>query len=174
METQYIKVGKIVNTFGIRGEIKIYLYTDFPEQRFQKNQQLYVGKEEKPNEYRFTVEKAKPYKNVYLLKFKEFDNINQVEKYRDYYLWITKEEQGDLAEGEYYYHQIIGCQVVTTGGEEIGIVTGILRPGANDVWIVKAKTEKKEFLIPYIKDVIKVVDVKNKKIVIEVMEGLLS
>ncbi|MFV9509890.1 ribosome maturation factor RimM [Tepidibacillus sp. LV47] len=174
MEIQYIKVGKIVNTFGIKGELKVYLHTDFPEQRFQEDNQLYVGKEENPAEYRFTVEKARPYKNIYLLKFKEFDNINQVEKFRGYYLWITKDQQGNLEEGEYYYHQIIGCIVVTTDGEEIGKVTEILRPGANDVWVVRGKRSKKEFYIPYIDDIVKDVDVINKKIVIEIMEGLLS
>ncbi|WP_339063372.1 ribosome maturation factor RimM [Tepidibacillus marianensis] len=174
METQYIKVGKIVNTFGVKGEVKIYLYTDFPEQRFQEGNQLYLSKEEGSEKQKITVEKAKVNKNVYLVKFKEWDNINEVEKYRDYYLWITKEQQEELNEGEYYYHQIIGCQVQTTNGEEIGTVTDILTPGANDVWVVKPERGKKEILIPYIQEVVKDVDVKNRKIIIELMEGLIS
>jgi len=174
METEYIKVGKIVNTFGIKGEVKIYLYTDFPEQRFYKGNQLLLGKEGNSEKKRITIETAKPYKNVYLVKFEEWNNINEVEKLRDYYLWITKEQQNDLEEGEYYFYQIIGCEVLSTNGEKLGSVTDILTPGANHVWVVKSLNGKKEILIPYIDDVVKDVDVENRKITIEVMEGLLS
>ncbi|OEG00375.1 ribosome maturation factor RimM [Vulcanibacillus modesticaldus] len=174
MDNQFIKVGKIVNTFGIRGELKIYLYTDFPKERFEKGNRLYIGNIEKPNQLEVEIQSSKPYKNMYLIKLRGFDNINDVEKYKNLYLWIMKEQQGELEEGEYYYHQIIGCNVVTTDGQELGVVKEILSPGANDVWVVRPHKGTKELLIPYIDPVVKDVDIDNKKIVIEVIEGLLD
>jgi 16S rRNA processing protein RimM len=96
-----------------------------------------------------------------------------VEKFRDGILKVPESQLGSLDEGEFYYHEIIGCLVATTKGEEIGKISEILSPGANDVWVVKGKGGK-EILIPYINDVVKKVDVSEKVILIEPMEGLLS
>ncbi len=175
MDSDFVKVGKIVNTFGIKGELKIYLSTDFPEDRFQKGKILFIGKESLPNEIEVEVESSKPFKNLYLLKFKNYSNINDVEKYKNYYLWITKDMQGDLEEGEFYYHQIIGCRVITVQGKEIGIIKEIISTGANDVWVVKAHDmNKKDILIPYIESVVKEINIEEQKVIIEEMEGLLS
>jgi 16S rRNA processing protein RimM len=88
-------------------------------------------------------------------------------------LKITKDQMTDdlLEENEYFYHDIIGCTIVSEEGETIGAVTDILQTGANDVWVVKGT--KKEHYIPYIEDIVKEIDIDEKKIVIHVMEGLL-
>ncbi|KXG43683.1 ribosome maturation factor RimM [Tepidibacillus decaturensis] len=174
MDTHFFKIGQIVNTFGIKGELKIYLHTDFPDERFKKGNQIFIGSENHPNQQSAKIQSAKPYKNLYLVKLEGYDNINQVEKYKGLYMWISKEQQHDLEEGEFYFHQIIGCKVYSTDGEEIGTVTEILSPGANDVWVVKDATSKKEILIPYVELIVKEVNVNEKKIIIEPIEGLLS
>lgn len=174
MDIQFIKVGKIVNTFGIKGELKIYLYSDFPKERFKNGNRLWIGSQEDPNQLQVEIESAKPYKNTYLVKLKDYGNINEVEKYVNLFFWIEKGDLEELDEGEYYYHQIIGCHVVTTEGIIIGTVSEILSPGANDVWVVKPEPKGKDILIPYIKEVVKEVNVDKKIITIEVMEGLLD
>lgn len=174
MASQYLKIGKIVNTFGIRGELKVFIYTDFPEERFKSGNKLYIGLEANPTQVEVTVKSAKPYKNLYLLKLENLDNINDVEKYKNYYLWVSKDVQGELAEGEFYYHEIIGCKIITTDGEELGEIYEILDAPANDVWIARAYENGQDILIPYIESVVKNVNVKEKKITIELLEGLLD
>lgn len=174
MKQQYIKVGKIVNNFGINGELKIYLYTDFPKERFEKGTLLYLGKETNPDELQVQIESSKPYKNLYLIKLNGYNNINEILKFKNYYLWITKEQQEALPEGEYYYHQILGCEAITTNGEELGVIKEILAPGANDVWVIKPNNGEREILIPYIDSVVKQVDIAQKKVIIELIDGLLD
>lgn len=174
MASQYLKIGKIVNTFGIRGELKVFIYTDFPEERFKSGNKLYIGQEANPTQVEVTVKSAKPYKNLYLLKLENLDNINDVEKYKNNYLWVSKDVQGKLAEGEYYYHEIIGCKVITTDGKELGEIYDILDAPANDVWIVRAYENRQDILIPYIESVVKNVNVIEKKITIKLLEGLLD
>jgi 16S rRNA processing protein RimM len=88
-------------------------------------------------------------------------------------LKIEEKYQQPLEEGEYYYREIIGCSVVTEEGEELGPITEILTPGANDVWVV-SKPKSKQILIPVIDDVVLDVDVANKIVKIHVLEGLLD
>ena len=85
---------------------------------------------------------------------------------------IPEEQLTDLEDGEFYFHEIIGCTVKTEDGVEVGTVKEILTPGANDVWVVKKGG--KEVLIPYIDDVVQSIDIDEKEIVITVMEGLLD
>ncbi|MEN1218475.1 ribosome maturation factor RimM, partial [Listeria monocytogenes] len=113
------------------------------------------------------------HKNFDLLMFEGFTGIHQVERMKEGVLKIKEAQLTDLEENEFYFHEIIGCIVVTTDGEELGEITEILTPGANDVWVVKG-SDKKEKLIPYIADVVKEININDKKITIEVMEGLLD
>nr|WP_263328010.1 ribosome maturation factor RimM [Neobacillus sp. Marseille-Q6967] len=170
---KWFNVGKIVNTHGIRGEVRVISRTDFPEERYKAGKRLYLFMPKSNTPIELTVKSHRTHKNFDLLTFEGFENINEVEKFREGILKISEDQLGDLNEGEYYYHEIIGCLVATVNGEELGKVTEILSPGANDVWVVKGKGGK-ELLIPYIEDVVKKVDVKEKVILIEPMEGLLS
>ena len=112
-------------------------------------------------------------KSFDLLSFERYDNINLVEKFKGAVLKVPESQLGQLGEGEYYFHEIIGCTVVTEDGETIGTVKEILTPGANDVWVVKRKNGK-DVLIPYIADVVMDVNVNDKIITIRPMEGLLD
>jgi 16S rRNA processing protein RimM len=171
MEPRYLTVGKIVNTHGIKGELKVLSQTDFPDIRFAKGSELLLVLAGQSKPLALTIESSRLHKNVYIVKFKGLDDINAAEKYKDGLLKVSEEELIDLPEDEYYYHEIMGCQVVTDEGEELGTITEILAPGANDVWVV-SPPKGKPILIPVIDDVLLDVDVKGKVVKIHLLEGL--
>ncbi|WP_066068582.1 ribosome maturation factor RimM [Neobacillus soli] len=170
---KWFNVGKIVNTQGIKGEVRVVSKTDFPEKRYKTGNVLYLFMPNSNNPIELTVKSHRTHKNFEILSFEGITNINEVEKFRDGILKVPESQQGRLETDEFYYHEIIGCLVTTMDGEEIGKVSEILSPGANDVWVIKGKGGK-EILIPYIHDVVKKVDVNEKVIIIHPMEGLLS
>ncbi|EPY10089.1 ribosome maturation factor RimM [Paenibacillus alvei] len=172
MAQRMFNVGKLVNTHGIRGEVKIIPTTDFPEERFAQKSELVLQQPNSNNSVSVTVERSRLHKNMYIIKFVQFDNINEVEKYKGWMLKVSEEQLDELDEDEYYYHEIIGCKVVTDEGEELGIIDEILSPGANDVWVVKP-TKGKSILIPVIDDVVLTVDVQEKVVTVHIMEGLI-
>ena len=171
MEGKLFNVAKIVNTHGIRGELKLVSQTDFPDLRFSRGSQLLLlgpAGEELP----VTVESGRPQKNVWLVKFHEFSDINVAEKVKGWEVKVSEENLAELEQGDFYYHEIIGCRVFTEEGEELGTVKEILSPGANDVWTVELPNGK-ELLLPYIDEVVLKVDVTDKRITVRLMEGLL-
>jgi 16S rRNA processing protein RimM len=170
--TKWFNVGKIVNTHGIKGEVRVISKTDFAEERYKKGNKLFIFMNENEDPIEVTVKAHRVHKSFDLLTFDEYDNINQVEKFKGALIKIPENQLSKLDEGEYYFHEIIGCKVITENGEEIGIVKEILTPGANDVWVVKRK-KGQDVLIPYIEEVVKNVDVEEKIITIHLMEGLL-
>ncbi|OBA01205.1 ribosome maturation factor RimM [Paenibacillus polymyxa] len=169
---QMFNVGKIVNTHGIRGELKILTTTDFPEDRFAKGSELFIVPAEGKAPIPVTVETARFQKNMVVAKFKEYHNINDVEKYKGTLLKVSAERLGELEENEFYFHEVVGMEVVTEDGNELGVVKEILTPGANDVWVVKMP-KGKELLLPYIEEVILDVNVREKRVTVRLMEGLL-
>lgn len=171
-EQQFLTVGKIVNTHGIRGDLKVLLNTDFADIRFAPKNVLNLVHPETGAKHEVTIASSKPLKGMYLVRFEGFDNINLVEKYKGYEIRVSKDNTVPLEEGEYYYHQIIGCRVVGEDGADLGVITEILRPGANDVWTVKMPNGK-QLLLPVIDDVVLDVDVEQKVVKVHLMEGLL-
>ncbi|WP_462409250.1 ribosome maturation factor RimM [Neobacillus sp. Marseille-QA0830] len=170
---KWFNVGKIVNTHGVKGEVRVISKTDFPEQRYQPGNKLYLFLPKSPSPIELTVKSHRTHKNFNLLVFEGYENINEAEKFKEGILKVPESQLSELEEDEFYFHEIIGCRVVTVSGEEIGKITEILTPGANDVWVVKNQ-DGKEILIPYIQDVVKKVDIQEKFVLIEPMEGLLS
>lgn len=170
MEKLY-DVGKIVNTHGVKGEVRVIRITDFEERFYPGNKLYIVQKGQTP--VAVTIEKHRIHKQFDLLTFEEFDNIANVEQFKDSLLKIAESELTPLAKGEYYYHEIIGCTVETEQGDMIGEIVSVLSPGANDVWVVQTE-DKKEVLIPYINDVVKQVDIHQKIVRIHLMEGLID
>lgn len=174
MKPKTLLVGKIANTHGIRGEVKVWPETDFPEERFEKGSELFISDpEDDSRSVAVTVAQSRPQKNVFIVKFDQFSNINEVEPYKGWNLRVSADKRIRLEKNEFYFQDIIGCRVVSEEGEEIGTITEILRPGANDVWVVKRPTGKSAY-IPYIGDVVRVVDVPAKTVTIRLMEGLLE
>jgi 16S rRNA processing protein RimM len=170
--TEWLNVGKIVNTHGIRGEVRVISRTDFPEERYKKGKTLYVAKEN-GDMAPVTISAHRKHKQFDLLTFEGFPNINDVEQFKGLLLKVPASEEVELEEGEFFYHQIIGCSVFSDEGEELGKIKEILSPGANDVWVIKRKGFGSDILIPYIPSVVKSVDINEKKVVITVLEGLL-
>lgn len=169
----WYNVGKIVNTHGILGEVRVISSTDFPEERYAIGSELglFMPGSDKP--INLTVASHRKHKSFDLLTFENHPYVQDVEVYRDGVLKVSEDKLEKLEEGVFYYHEITGCLVVTLDGTEIGTVTEILETGANDVWTVKPEKGKLQY-IPYIDDVVKEIDVDNKKIVIDPIEGLLS
>ncbi len=170
---KWFNVGKIVNTHGVRGEVRVISRTDFPDERYKKGKTLFLFKNEHEEPIPLTVQAHRKHKNFDLLMFEGYENIGVVEGFKEGILKVSEEELGELTEGEFYFHEIIGCHVYTTSGDEIGSIKEILTPGANDVWVIKAK-QGKDILIPYIEQIVKDVNIDEKKVIIEPMEGLLS
>ncbi len=170
---KWFNVGKIVNTHGIRGEVRVISKTDFPDERYKKGNTLFLFMPEREESLPLTIQSHRVHKNFDLLTFEGFNNINQVEVFKGGILKVPESQLGKLDEDEYYFHEIIGCTIFTDEGEEIGKIKEILTPGANDVWVVKGKGAK-EYYIPYIEDVVKDINIKEKKITITPIEGLLS
>ncbi len=166
---QFYNVGKIVNTHGIRGEVRVLPTTDFVDERFAPQQKLYLQGTGAPIE--LTIERSRQHKGFILVKFVGYDNINDVESFRNHELMVSAADQQPLEDGQYYYHQIIGLTVKTVAGEELGKVKEILAPGANDVWVVE-RPGKADLLLPVIDDVVKQVDLDNGQVLVELMEGL--
>lgn len=165
-----VEVGTIVNTHGIKGEVKVKSNSDFTETRFQPGEVLTIERQGKNIE--LTIASYRVHKGFHMLKFEGINNINDIEYLKNEVLLQEREhEEIELAEHEYYYSDIIGCTVFDEEDAPIGRVIEIFETGANDVWVVKGD---KEYLIPYIADVVKSVDVEGRKIVITPMEGLLD
>jgi len=166
----YLKVGKIVNTHALQGGVRVISGSDFKEERFKKGAKLFIDY----NEQHIPVEvKAhRVNKKFDLLKFVGMDHINDVEKYKGCEILVDASNLSELDDEEFYFHEIMGCQVKTIDGAVLGDIFDILQTGANDVWVVKRKGEK-DVLIPYIEDVVKTVDIESKMVTIELLEGLI-
>ena len=171
---EWFNVGRIVNTHGIRGELRILSTTDFEDERFKIGSKLAAFKEGDKQPTWITIGSLRRHKNFILVTFEGLENMNLVEPFKGGMLKVTMDQLADdeLRENEYYHFEIKDCEVFSEEGELIGVVTDILETGANDVWEVKAASGKNHY-IPYIEDVVKEIDVDEKKIVIHVMEGLL-
>ncbi|MGQ7386013.1 ribosome maturation factor RimM [Streptococcus suis] len=166
----YFNVGKIVNTQGLQGEMRVLSVTDFAEERFKKGSVLALFDEKDQFVMDVEIANHRKVKNFDIIKFKGMYYINDIEKYKGYSLKIAEEKLTDLEDGEFYYHEIIGLDVYENG-QVIGQIKEILQPGANDVWVVKRKG-KKDLLLPYIPPVVLNIDIPNNRVDVELLEGL--
>ena len=166
---ELLQVGVITQTHGIRGEVKVFPTTDDPT-RFQdlKHVLLDTGKETLPLE----IENVKFFKQFVILKFKGYDNINDVERYKRCPLLVERSEAVPLEEDEYYITDMIGIQVTTDEGEDFGVLKDVMTTGANDVYMIDHPSAG-EVLVPAIKECILEVDIPGRKMKIHVMDGLI-
>lgn len=166
---QYLRVGVISSTHGLKGEVKVFPTTDDPE-RFRKLKKVYLdtGKDYMP----LKVTGVKFFKNQVILKFQEFQDINEIEKYRGKDLLIDREQAVPLAENENFIVDLIDMDVYDEEENRLGTLTDVLQTGANDVYVVEAD-EGKEILLPAIPSCILDVDVEAAKMIVRIPEGLL-
>lgn len=165
----FLRVGVISSTHGVRGEVKVFSTTD-DLNRFKDLKQVILdtGREH----IELEIEGLKFFKQFAILKFKGIDNINDIEKYKGKDILVTRENAVKLEEDEYFIFDLIGSKVVTDEDIELGELIEILVTGANDVYVVKTKDDK-EILLPSIKECILEVDAGNKFIKVHIMPGLL-
>ena len=165
-----LRVGVITSTHGVRGEVKVFPTTD-DMNRFKKLKSVILdtGKEHKT----LNIEGVKFFKNMVILKFKGFDNINDVEMWRQKDLLITRDQAVKLNPDENFIVDLIGLNVLTDEGETLGVMKDVLQTGANDVYIVKTAAGK-EVLLPAIKDCILNVDLEKGEMLVHVLDGLLD
>ena len=166
---QYLRVGVIASTHGLKGEVKVFPTTDEPE-RFRKLKKVFLdtGKEYLP----LKIKSVKFFKNQVILKFDEFQDINEVEKYRGKDLLIDREQALPLAENENFIVDLIDMDVYDEEEQCLGTLTDVLQTGANDVYVVETE-EGKEILLPAIPSCILEVDVEAAKMIVRIPEGLL-
>lgn len=168
--TDYVKVGEIVNTHGIKGEVRVINMTDFPDERFSAGNTLYL--EEVDGSYLpLVVTGHRVHKKFDLLTFESYTNINDVLDWVGRDLFIEEDQQSSLEEDSFYIHEIIGLDVVYEDGNRIGEIKEVQTMASNDVWVVK-REQKKDLLLPIIKDVVKSVDVQAGRVVVRIPEGL--
>ena len=163
-----LQVGIISSMHGLRGEVKVFPTTDDPN-RFKKLKSVILDAGRETLELQ--VEQVKFFKQFVILKFKELNNINEVEKYKGKGLFVTRENAVKLNPNEYFIADMIGMDVFTDNGNKLGILTDVLETGANDVYVVETE-EHKEVLLPAIKECILNVDITGRKMEIHLMEGL--
>ncbi|MBR0085828.1 MAG: ribosome maturation factor RimM [Lachnospiraceae bacterium] len=164
----YFRVGVIVRTHGIRGEVKVYPTTD-DVSRFSYLKDCFIDNGGKL--IPVTVPGAKFFKQFVILKFKGIDDINEVEKYKGRDILVSRENAVPLEEDEYYIADVIGFDVVTKEGEVIGKLADVMQTGANDVLAVTTAAGK-EILIPVIDDCVHDFNMDEKKIVVTLLPGL--
>lgn len=163
-----LEVGQIVNSYGIKGFLKIVPLVDNNNQ-FKEFKKLYVQKNKSFEE--LNVEEVKFAKDLVLLKAQGIDSIEEAIKLKNLYIY-AKREDIKLEKGAHFIVDLIGLEVYTEDGKFLGILKEVLQPGANDVYVVENES-KEQILLPVIPDVIKNIDIEGKKVVVHLLEGLL-
>ncbi len=166
-ENKFLVVGEILKPWGFRGEVKVKILTDFP-QHLSKISTVYLGDEARAVQ----VERARLHSGAALMKFAGYDSDQAVAKLRGQTVRISAEDAAPLRDGQYYHHQVIGLEVVTTEGRTLGKVTEILETGANDVYIVETP-EGRELLLPAIRQVVQEIDLENNRAIVNLIPGLI-
>lgn len=165
-----LQVGVITQTHGIRGEVKVFPTTD-DVNRFKKLKEVVLETEKE--RLTLMVEGVKFFKQYVILKFKEYDSINDIEKYKGARLLVPREKAVKLQKDEYFVADLIGMQVITEDGEYFGRLKNVLETGANDVYVVET-AENKEVLLPAIKECVLQIDMEKEVIAVHIMDGLLE
>lgn len=167
MPEDFISIGKIVNTHGHRGEVRVLPLTDFPE-RFIETDRVQVSTA--AGRITLTIENARPHQKYFIVKFKEVQDMNAALALKGGLLQITRDELMELPEGTFYIFDIVGLSVYDSAGAFLGKVSDIIKTGANDVYVVE--TGSKPILVPALKQVVKEINLAGQRMVVELPEGL--
>ena len=166
---EYFEIGQIVNTSGLKGILKIKPFTD-DIKKFSNLKTIYIKTKSGLTE--FKIEQVRYVKNMVMLKLAGIDTVEEAEKYRNLYIKILRDQEEELEEGSYYVVDILGCKVNTDANQELGKIVDVFQTGSNDVYVVKDELGK-QILLPAIKEVLKQVDLENKKIIVHIIKGLI-
>ena len=163
-----LEIGQIVNSYGIKGFLKVVPYTD-DITRYSNLKEVYIEKNKKLE--KMEIEEVKYHKNLVLLKLKGIDDINETLKYKNCYIKIDRKDAVDLPENSYFIVDLIDIEVYTEEDKYLGKIIDIFPTGSNDVYVVKDELGK-QILLPAIREVIKKVDIENKKMIVHLLEGM--
>lgn len=166
---EFTSIGKIINTHGIKGEVKIYPLTDNIK-RFDNLKKAYIGQDKQE----VNIKTVKYHKNLVILKFAEFNDINEVLKYKDSSIYVDEKNLVELPENHYFIHQLIGLEVYTEDKVFIGNIINVLDGPRNDIYIIKDKDSNKEYLIPAVRQFIKNINIDDNKMIIDPIEGMIE
>lgn len=163
----YTIVGVITNSHGIKGTVKVFPYT-FDNHRFNEYKEIYIGEEKE----KVHIKSVSFQKNLVLLTFNEYGDINDILKFKDSELFIKTEDRKNLEEGNYYLGDILNCKVYDEENNYLGEIVNIIQGAANDVYEVRDKNSTG--YIPAVKEIIKKVDINKKEIIINKIDGLFN
>lgn len=166
--TKYLEIGQIVNTFGIKGMVKIKPFTD-DIRRFDQLKTIYI--EQKKCRKKYDIEEVKYHKNMVLMKLKGVNTLEEADLLRQSYLLVNREEEEPLEEGVYYIVDLLKLDVFTDEGELLGKVEDIFNTGSNDIYVVKNELGQ-QILLPGLPEVLKEVDLDKGKITVHLIPGL--
>lgn len=164
---EHFIIGKIINTHGVHGELKVLPLTD-DINRFKKLKCVLIEKNNNLTEY--NVSAVKFFNNFVLLKIEGINDLNTAQNYKECYLKIHRSEAVKLPKDSYYICDLIGLKVYTIEEEYLGEVVDVLQNGGNDLYIVEKDT--KQIMIPAVKEFVKLIDIENKKMTVKLIEGL--
>jgi len=163
-DSRFIIVGRVVAPWGVRGEVKVEVMTDFPD-RLSALEEVHI------DGYPVSIEKSRWHKGKVIIKLATVDSIEAAEKLRGRFLEIPQSRLRPLPQDQYYQFQLMGLEVWTTDGKLLGQIADILPTGSNDVYVVHG--EQGELLIPAIEGVVKSVELETGRVIVELIEGLL-
>lgn len=166
---EYLDIGKVINTHGVRGEVKVLPLTDDPR-RYNLLKCLFIDHKDKLE--KISIESVRYQNNLVLIKFTGIETLDDAEKLKNKVLKIYRKDAVKLPEGSYFICDIIGLKVFNMLGKELGTVKNILKTGSNDVYVVDNK--EKEILIPALKAVVKSIDIEEGKMLVDLPEGILE
>lgn len=155
----FLEIGQIVNTFGIKGMVKIKPFTD-DIRRFDDLKKVYIENNKSRKEYE--IEEVKYHKEMVLIKFKGVETVEQAELLRNYYLKVKREDEPELDDGTFYIVDLLGLEVYSDEGNLLGKLEDIYNTGSNDIYVVKNELGK-QLLLPAISDVIKDINLDEKE-----------
>ena len=167
--TKYLEIGQIVNTFGIKGMLKIKPFTD-DINRFDRLKKIYISNKNGKKEYQ--IQEIKYHKNMVLMKLEGVDTPEQADLLRQSYLLVDRADEEPLEEGVYYIVDLLGLEVYTDDNKLLGKVDDIFNTGSNDIYVVKDEMGK-QILLPGIPDVLKNVDLEKGRITVHLIPGLI-
>ena len=165
----HFRIGQIVNTQGLKGEVRVYPYVD-DINRFDELENFYLDKNFNQE---FEVERVRYKGNMVIMKIKGVDSVEMAERLKTKNLYVSRENSVDLDEDEFFIADLIGLDVFTVAGEKVGTLKDVLQYSANDVYVVKGDNDK-EYLIQSTLKFVPEINIEEKKMIIDPIKGMLD
>lgn len=164
---EYLIIGKVINTHGIKGELRVHPLTN-DISRFNDLDFIYMGDKKEL----LTIERARQHKNAIIIKFKEYDNINDVLNYKESNVYIDINDRVELPEDHFFIFELIGLKVYNLEDDYLGEIVDIIQGPSNDVYLIKSEKDE-EIMIPAVKEFVKSIDLDENLMKVDPIEGMI-